>query len=621
MGGEIGQKLIRASRVQPFTSRYLPHSPLAEARFMFKQAVCIVALCAVTALAAEPPAAVPLGQPTTVPSRISAVTVFEGNALITREVAVPEGAGLMDLIVTPLPEQVVDTSLFTEGTDGLRVLSTRFRTRAVQEDTRAAVRDRQDQIKTLQADSEKITRDIAAEEQDLALVTKLENFTSATMATMTDKGALNAEATVALTKFIMATRGQTTSDQVILRQKLAANCEQIEFLQRQLNELTVGSSRTERDAIITIDKAAAGADAKIRLNYLVGAVNWQPQYKIHAGTDQDAKVHVEYLASLQQQTGEDWPDVDISLSTAEPMLDAAPPELLALELTVGAPGNGAGGGGSVDFSDNASKSQVLRQEAQKEANGQNHKAVREYLNSASALEQSNELLLGADKETPAPAREGPSVTFHLPTHYSVPSRSDQQLIEVARLDLNPSYFYKAVPVLTPHVYRQANMLNDSGYVLLPGDATMYVGKDFVGRMNLPLVAIGDSFAAGFGVDPQVQVDRKLVSKTETTQGGNQVHTYEFRIRISNLKQEKVAIQVWDRLPKADSESVGVTLLAQTPPLSTDAQYLREDRPKNLLRWDMTVDKGATGETAGTIDYQFKLEFARDVSVGNFKVTY
>ena len=33
-----------------------------------------------------------------------AVTVYQPNALVTREVDVPEGAGVMELVVTPLPE-------------------------------------------------------------------------------------------------------------------------------------------------------------------------------------------------------------------------------------------------------------------------------------------------------------------------------------------------------------------------------------------------------------------------------------------------------------------------------------------------------------------------------------
>ena len=106
--------------------------------------------------------------------------------------------------------------------------------------------------------------------------------------------------------------------------------------------------------------------------------------------------------------------------------------------------------------------------------------------------------------------EGPSVTYHLRSRLTVPSRNDQQLIEVARIETKPEYYYKAVPVLTSHVYRLADLVNKSEYVLLPGEATMYVGSDFVGRMNLPLVAIGERITVGFGVDPQLQVPRLMV---------------------------------------------------------------------------------------------------------------
>src|SRR5262245_5011457 len=74
--------------------------------------------------------------PRPAPSQITAVTVYQGQALVTREVSVPEGDGTVELVVTPLPAQVVDSSLHTEGADGLRVLSTRFRSRAVKDDTR-----------------------------------------------------------------------------------------------------------------------------------------------------------------------------------------------------------------------------------------------------------------------------------------------------------------------------------------------------------------------------------------------------------------------------------------------------------------------------------------------------
>src|SRR5262249_39654974 len=139
--------------------------------------------------------------------------------------------------------------------------------------------------------------------------------------------------------------------------------------------------------------------------------------------------------------------------------------------------------------------------------------------------------------------EGPTVTYHLGTKLSIPSRNDEQVIEVSRLDLEPEYFYKAVPVLTAHVYRQAERENKSIMVLLPGEAPRYQGTDFVGRMSLPLVAIGERFTVGFGAEPQLQVQRQLLERSRTMQAGNQILKYEYRILINSYKGEKVKVQV------------------------------------------------------------------------------
>ena len=114
--------------------------------------------------------------------------------------------------------------------------------------------------------------------------------------------------------------------------------------------------------------------------------------------------------------------------------------------------------------------------------------------------------------------------------------------------------------MTPRVDRLAKLTNKSDVVLLPGEATVYVGGDFVGRMRLPLVAAGEPFVAGFGVDPQLQVRRRLVRKSRSVQGGNQLFDYEFRIGLRNYRAVPVKVQLWDRLPKPDGEAVAVNLV-------------------------------------------------------------
>jgi hypothetical protein len=584
----------------------------------------------------------------TATSRVSAVTVYQGNALVTREVDVPAGRGLVELIVTPLPPQTVDSSLYAQGTDGIRVLSTRYRTRAVKADTRKEVRAKEEEIHTLKLEAERLQKEVQVIEQNLQLLTKLENFTAATMQQLAEKGLLSSEATLGLAKFVMESRAQKSEAQIGIQQKLQANAEATQFATRELAELTSGSSRTEREAVMVVERS--GAAGKAQLNYLVTAATWRPQYRFRAGAEKDP-LQLEYLAAIEQQTGEDWTGVDITLSTAQPQLNATPPDLLALDITVvgrgAAPGEptqsnlpmqkvagvaGMAGMGGADMSKNfREQSRELRSKAQQELNYNRAEKGREFMNEAAALEQAVELLARKDDkvendleqkppaaESATSAHEGPSVTYRLSARLTVPSRSDQQLIKVARLEIKPEYYYKAVPVLTSHVYRLADLVNTSEYVLLPGEATMYVGPDFVGRMNLPLVAVGERYTVGFGVDPQLQVSRVLVKKSRTHQGGNQVHSYEYRINVGSYKSEVAKVQVWDRLPRAEAEAIAVSLVDPAPKLSDDSRYQRESRPENLLRWDISVGPGQSGDKAATIAYQFRLEYARDVAIASFK---
>jgi hypothetical protein len=594
-------------------------------------AVCLGAgALALTLLtgAAEPRVAAPEA-PKAANSRIVAVTVYQPNALVSREVDVPEGTGLMELVVTPLPDSASDGTLYSEGTDSIRVLTTRYRNRAVKEDTREEVRKIEAEQRKLRADQQKVEADMKALDQNMGLLTKLEDFTKVTTDKATEKGNLNSDSAIALSKYVMDERATRAKEKVELQQKLEGIAEQTAFLQRQLQELAGGSTRTERDAVIVVDKKNAAA-GKVRLNYLVGAASWHPQYKLRAGKDKDP-VQLEYLAAVSQQSGEDWKDVKVTLSTAQPMLNSSPPELKSLEFTVLARGgmppgaqpvpNLPGGPAGQAPGDFQKQARDLRSKGAQEYNAKKDATGGKLINDAAALEQCLDLFNPRDdrqaKTRPDDApREGQSVTYHLNTRLSVPSRTEDQVIEVARLEMAPEYFYKAVPVLTPHVYRLANLTNKSQYVLLPGEATTYLGSDFVGQMNMPLVAADEQFTAGFGVDPALRVQRQMMDKARETKGGNQVLKFEYRILVSSYKSEPVSVQVWDRLPHAEAETAGISLVKAEPEVSTDALYLREERPNNLLRWDLKVDPTMNGEKARAVKYEFKLEMDKQMIVGN-----
>jgi hypothetical protein len=242
------------------------------------------------------------------------------------------------------------------------------------------------------------------------------------------------------------------------------------------------------------------------------------------------------------------------------------------------------------------------------------------LNLAAASAQAKELKMvgGQIAESAVDAEKaGPSVTFRIAGRLDIPSRKDPQLLDVGRVEMPAEYYAKAVPVMTPRVFRLARLMNKSNFVILPGDAMVYVASDFVGRMRLPLVAAGEPFVAGFGVDPQLQISRRLVKKTRSVQGGNQIFDYEFRIGLRNYRANPVKVELWDRLPKPDGEAVAVNLIKTSLDLSKDASYQRIGRPDNLLLWDIQVPPGTIGEKTMYLNYEFRLEYARDLPQPRF----
>jgi uncharacterized protein (TIGR02231 family) len=207
--------------------------------------------------------------------------------------------------------------------------------------------------------------------------------------------------------------------------------------------------------------------------------------------------------------------------------------------------------------------------------------------------------------------DGPSLAYHLATSVSLASRSDQQMVRIIQTSLPSTFHHKATPVLTSYVYREAEVKNNSEEDLLGGPITVYLNGSFVGRGEMPTVARGQTFVVGFGADPQLLAKRALAEKSDSIQGGNRRFGFEYRLVVENFKNQPVKVSVFDRLPYTErAADVAIELGELKDALSVDKLYQRVERPKGILRWDIEVPAGATGEDARLIEYGYTAEFDR-----------
>jgi len=589
-------------------------------RFSFLGVILVISSVAASATAEE----------TTVGGKVSRVTLYRGQALVTRTIPVEGKEGSLELVVTDLPAQVVPGSLFAEGTEAVEVRAVRYRTRAVGEEPREEVRQIDEAILEVNRQRAANARHRELLEKRSNYLDKLEGFVAPTATTELSKGVLNAESLEQITMFVFREREKIATEQLERAEDERQLNEQLQLLQRKRAEITSGASRTVREALLFLEKHGDGA-ASVRLNYLAEGCGWSPSYTFRAGPD-GKQVQVEYNALIHQMTGEDWDGVTLTLSTASPALNAAVPGLAPFHIALvperprapqpqqsnqpqQAPGQPAA------QTELFSKYQAFKGKQQMAIN-RNRSTVNLSDNISSAWEanaaanevQSLEIVGGRDLLRSLQAEEvsdEPSLSYQLDGSVSLASRDDQQMVRILQSTFESHFYHVATPVLASYVYREAEMRNNSEVDLLAGPITVYLGGRFVGRGEIPTVARGQGFVVGFGADPQLRARRELVSKEDDYQGGNRELRFKYRLLIENYKQEPVPVRVLDRLPHAEkTEVIRVTLGELSDPLSEDKLYLRTERPKGILRWDIEVPAEATGEKVRTITYEYTVEFDR-----------
>jgi uncharacterized protein (TIGR02231 family) len=262
-------------------------------------------------------------------SRITRVTVYPGSATVERASKV--AAGARSLTIACLPATLDAQSLQIQADSGVRVGE--FHVLTEDRDVATActspldgrIRDLEDQIATLKAEA-----------GGLQLVDQYLKSVAAGPAA-DDGAAPRTPAPPAAQIGATADALRKTSQDAKARShQLLRKQEALELTLKPLlaERERVASQRT-RVVSVTVNLAAE-REGELRLSYQVRGPGWQPSYRATLDTAK-ASVQIERLALVAQNSGEDWSNVQLLLSTGQPhqatqgrlprpwTLDVAPP--------------------------------------------------------------------------------------------------------------------------------------------------------------------------------------------------------------------------------------------------------------------------------------------------------
>src|SRR5262252_8311668 len=257
---------------------------------------------------------------------IKAVTVFPDRAEVTRVVDVELPAGATTLVIDNLPASLFPESLRVSGEGGKDVVIGSVETKPVYADAIVSEQERQlqAQIVDLQDRRHAAEDRIASLQVQLDFIATIGRDMPTTANQEIQRGSMDPAKWQAAWTAMSGGAAEAHAGMRAAEIEMRDIDTKIAKLQQELAQIQTGRSATV-SARINLE-AGAAEGATLRLSYQLPDATWQPLYD--ARLDSEAgKMSLAQLGQVQQRTGEDWTGVALTLSTAQPSVGAALPEL------------------------------------------------------------------------------------------------------------------------------------------------------------------------------------------------------------------------------------------------------------------------------------------------------
>ena len=380
-------------------------------------------------------------------------------------------------------------------------------------------------------------------------------------------------------QFVESRRAEIHEKFLVVNKEVIANQAKILSARRMLQELK-SAVNMKVSLMVEVKEASAG---DVVLTYFIDqGSSWTPTYSIRLGKDRSSVV-IDYDCLVSQDTGEDWEDVRLTLSTVSPSRSRGPGELDPVF--------------------------VGREQDKPPADSV-------ALNRSRSPEGA--IFGAADLEMEARST-GTSVVYQLPGRFTVKSSEESsQRLRIATFETPTSLVHVARPLVEEKVYVRSTLKNPTSYIMLPGESSLFMEGDYVGYSMIDEVGAGGEFDVWWGADSSMTIKRIMLerdtSKTGLFAGGRRT-TLDYRIMLINNAGNPLAVEVWDRRPVSQDSDIDVSLADVSPPLATDQAYLDTDAKLGLLKWVIDLAAAGTPEAEARISWSVRISHGADVKVG------
>ena len=510
-----------------------------------------------------------------VDSRITNVTVFLNRAQVTRMVKTRVEAGKSDLVFQGLTSELDPQSIQVAAKGNFTILG------IVHQQNFRNEFNLPRGLKLLRDSLTTYTEELTTEQNFREILNKEEAMLISNQKIGGTTQNLTASELKAMADFYRSRLNDIAIQRIKQDTKIKKLQERISRLQKQIAEQNELYSRNTSEIVVSIE-AASPSQAEIEMNYIVGNAGWIPVYDLRA-IDTKRPVQLQYKANVYQRTGEEWDNVKLTLSTANPSLGGSKPVLSPWYLDFPAP--------------------VVRRGVRYRTDAP-AAASPAYEQSQADTNEVEEAKSVADFTTTIQTSLNTQFAISLP--YTVRSAAKPTLVDIATHSIKADYIYSVAPKLDMDAFLMARLTGWEELSLLPGEANIFFEGTFVSKSFVDPGTIKDTLMLSLGRDKRVIVKREKVKDftTRKTVASNQRDAYAFMISVRNSKAEAIKLIVEDQVPISQNSQIEVSVI--------DAGNARYNKTTGMLEWELDVMPQETK----SVTYKFEVKYPKDRVVSN-----
>ena len=325
---------------------------------------------------------------------------------------------------------------------------------------------------------------------------------------------------------------------------------------------------------------------KVQVNYLIPNAGWVPAYDLRADNT-NSPMTVTYKAHVYQNSGEDWDNVDLILSTYNHNVYAVKPEagIWRLDYVINKPGIGQ----PQYYSQNITSATELSavKESLQEANKDDITFTNQQFVPLQSLATINQNLA--------------NIEFDVKLPYSIKSDGSQKLMVITNETVDAEYFHYILPRVNKNGFLQAKISDWESLSLLPGKANIYFNHTLVGSTQIDPNTMSDTLELTMGKDQNVIATRKKIDEEvkKTGLGKRIIKTYTFEVEVRNLTRGSIDLTLEDLIPITSNEEITIKLVDKA-----NAEF-NEDTGR--LTWKLPLK----ASEKKTIQFSYSIEHDKD----------